>query len=67
VLITYDYHHSYRVIPLDGRPHAGRTSELWMGDSRGALGGQTLVVDVANNNGQTWFRSSATSTPTRCT
>ena len=56
VVITYDYHHSYRVIPLDGRPHAGKDITLWMGDSRGRWDGNTLVVDVANNNGQTWLQ-----------
>jgi hypothetical protein len=55
VVITYDYHHTYRVIPLDGRPHPGGDVKLWMGDSRGHWEGNTLVVDVANNNGQTWF------------
>ena len=55
MLITYDYHHSYRVIPLDGRPHVGKDVKLWMGDSRGHWEGNTLVVDVANLNDQTWL------------
>ena len=56
VLITYDYHHSFRVIPLDGRPHIGGAIKLWMGDSRGHWEGNTLVVDVANHNDQTWIQ-----------
>ena len=55
VLITYDYHHSYRVIPLDNRPHLPANVKLWMGDSRGRWENNTLVIDVANNNDQTWF------------
>jgi hypothetical protein len=55
VLITYDYHHSFRVIPLDNRPHPSPDVKLWMGDSRGHWENNTLVVDVANNNDQTWF------------
>jgi hypothetical protein len=55
VVITHDYGHHYRVIPLDGRPHAGANIKLWMGDSRGYWEGNTLVVDVTNHNDQTWF------------
>jgi hypothetical protein len=55
VVITYDYHHSYRVIPLDNRPHPSSDVKLWMGDSRGHWENNTLVVDVANNTDQTWF------------
>jgi hypothetical protein len=55
VVITYDYHHSFRVIPLDNRPHPSPDVKLWMGDSRGHWENNTLVVDVANNTDQTWF------------
>ena len=48
-------HHSYRVIPVDGRPHIPENVKLFMGDSRGRWEGNTLVVDVANQNDQTWF------------
>ena len=53
--MLHDYGHTYRTIPLDGRPHLGENIKLWMGDSRGHWEGNTLVVDVTNNNDQTWF------------
>jgi hypothetical protein len=57
VLILYESNHSYRTIPLDGRPHAPQQLKLWMGDSRGRWEGNTLVVDVTNFNEETWFDS----------
>lgn len=50
VVFVHEGGHSFRVIPLDGRPHIGDTFKLWMGDSRGHWEGTTLVVDVTNNN-----------------
>jgi len=50
VVIVWDDYHSYRVIPLDARPHLGPNLKLWMGDSRGHWEGNTLVVDVTNLN-----------------
>jgi hypothetical protein len=50
VVIIFDQGHTYRIIPLDGRPHAAAPIKLWMSDSRGHWDGQTLVVDVANSN-----------------
>ncbi len=46
--------HSYRVIPLDGRPHRKNYS-AWLGDSRGHWDGDTLVIDVTSLNGKTWL------------
>jgi hypothetical protein len=57
VVILYESNHSYRVIPLDGRPHAPAQTKLWMGDSRGRWEGNTLVVDLTNFNDETWLDS----------
>ena len=55
VVIFNMAHHTYRVIPLDAGPHIPERVKLYMGDSRGRWEGNKLVVDVANNNDQTWF------------
>ena len=35
VVFVWDQYHSYRVIPLDGRPHVSPRIKLWSGDGRG--------------------------------
>jgi hypothetical protein len=55
--ILYESSHTFRVIPMDGRPHVAPRVKLWMGDSRGRWEGDTLVVDVTNFNDKTWFDS----------
>jgi len=46
---------SWRVVPLDGRPHVPDTIRLWQGDSLGRWDGDTLVIDTTNLNGKTWL------------
>src|SRR5215469_10126816 len=55
--ITYEYVHASRTIYMNGTPHLDDI-DFWMGDSRGHWDGDTLVVDVADNNGDTWLDSS---------
>jgi len=50
IVFVWDDYHSFRVIPLDGRPHVGSNLKLWMGDTRGRWEGTTLVTDVTNLN-----------------
>jgi len=50
VVLVFDGNHAWRVIPLDGKPHIDPKIKLWMGDSRGHWEGNTLVVDVRNQN-----------------
>jgi hypothetical protein len=46
---------SWRIVPLDGRPHLPDNMRLWQGDSVGHWEGDTLVVDTTNLNGKTWL------------
>jgi len=46
---------SWRVIPLDGRPHLPDNVRLWQGDSVGRWDGDVLVVETTNLNGKTWL------------
>ena len=55
VVLLYEAFHSYRIIPLDARPHIPEAIRLFEGDSRGRWEGDTLVVDVTNQNDSTWF------------
>lgn len=55
VVQMFEAFHAYRVIPLDGRPHLPAAIKTYEGDSRGRWEGDTLVVDVTNQNDKTWF------------
>ena len=55
VVIFNMAHHTYRTIPLNDTARPPEALKLYMGDSRGRWEGNTLVVDVTNNNDQTWF------------
>jgi hypothetical protein len=59
VVLLYEAFHSYRIIPLDNRPHIPDAIRLFEGDARGRWEGDTLVVDVTNQNPGTWFDMAA--------
>jgi hypothetical protein len=54
VIMAYEFNHGSRTIPLDGSKHLDGI-DFWMGDSRGHWEGDTLVVEVADLNDQTWL------------
>ena len=55
VVMAWEFSHTYRLIPLDGRPHVAPNVKLAMGDARGRWEGNTLVVDTTNLNDWDWF------------
>jgi hypothetical protein len=55
VVLLYEAFHSYRIIALNSRPHPSDAIRMFEGDSRGHWEGDTLVVDVTNQNEKTWF------------
>jgi hypothetical protein len=57
VAIRYEIMHEARMIPLDGRPHAGSGIRLDMGDSRGHWEGESLVVETTNFTERSAYRS----------
>lgn len=57
VIMAFEFVHATRTIYLNNGKHPDDI-DFWMGDSRGHWEGDTLVVDVADNNGQTWLDSS---------
>ena len=50
VIILYEIHHAFRIIPTDGRPHPDDLEPSYLGDSVGRWEGDTLVVDVTGFN-----------------
>ncbi len=56
ILIAYEFATATRVIYMD-KPDFESPFDTWMGHSRGRWEGETLVVDVTSQVGETWFDS----------
>ena len=54
IAMAFEWSLDYRLIFTNGTKHPD-DSDGWMGDSRGHWEGDTLIVDVANNNDKTWL------------
>jgi hypothetical protein len=53
ITIFYEYPNTFRIIPIDGRPHPADLDPTWMGNSVGKWDGDTLVVDSTGFNEKT--------------
>ncbi len=53
ILISYEFASASRIIHLDRKPESPNVA--WMGWSIGRWEGDTLVVDVTDQNDRTWF------------
>lgn len=53
--VVFLFNSGTRIIHLDNKPHLPASIKLWNADSRGHWEGNTLVVDVTNNNGKALF------------
>ena len=60
VIMMPENFHMYRIIPTnDNSPRLPVSMKLFNGESRGRWDGETLVVDVTNQNGRTWLDMAA--------
>lgn len=57
VLFLYQTRNTFRVIPIDGRPHDPIKSQdqTWFGDAVGRWEGDTLVIDIVGFTEETWL------------
>jgi hypothetical protein len=60
VVILYEIHHAFRIIPTDGRGHPDDMEPSYLGDSVAHWEGDTLVVDVTGFNTDTWLQGVGT-------
>ena len=55
LVMLYETHHAFRIVPTDGRPHPADIEPSFLGDSVAHWEGDTLVMDVIGFNTKTWL------------
>src|SRR4051812_41555413 len=55
IILLYEAHHGFRIVPTDGRPHPDDAEPSYLGDSVARWEGDTLLVDVTSFNDKTWL------------
>jgi hypothetical protein len=55
IIFSMERLHTFRIVPLDGRPHLPKNIKLWRGDTRGKWEGNTLVLQTWNRNDLGWW------------
>jgi hypothetical protein len=57
LIFMYQNGNTFRVIPIDGRPHDPIKSQdtTWYGDAVGKWEGDTLVIDIVGFNDESWI------------
>lgn len=55
LVILFEYMHTFRSIPLNGRPHPPNMEPAFLGDSTGHWEGDEIVVDTVGLKGAPWI------------
>jgi hypothetical protein len=57
LIFMYQAGNTFRVIPIDGRPHDPIKSQdtTWYGDAVGKWDGDTMVIDIVGFNDESWL------------
>jgi hypothetical protein len=60
VIMLYEIHHAFRIIPTDGRPPPEDAEPSYLGESSGHWDGDTFVVEVTSLNDKSWINNVGT-------
>lgn len=60
IIMLYEIHHAFRIIPTDGRPHPDYIEPTYLGEPVGHWEGDTLIVEVIGFNDKTWLAGTGT-------